>query len=57
VTLVGQPGDQAGVGDLAEEPAGGDAPAGLGPERRGGVLADPSGGSQGVGTPVDDRWV
>jgi hypothetical protein len=42
---------------VAEELTGGDAPAGLGLERRGGGLADPSGGSQGVGTPVDDRWV
>jgi hypothetical protein len=42
---------------VAEELAGGDAPAGLVPERRGGGLADPSGGSQGVGTRSDDRWV
>jgi O-acetylserine/cysteine efflux transporter len=54
-TSVGQPGDQAGVGDVAEEPAGGDAPARLGLEGRGGILADPAGGDEGVGAPVDDR--
>jgi hypothetical protein len=42
---------------VAEEAAFGDALACLGLERRGGVLADPSGGSEGVGAPVDDRWV
>jgi hypothetical protein len=56
VASGGQPGDEAGVGDVAEELAVGDALACLGLERRGGVLTDAPGGTEGFGAP-GRRWL
>jgi hypothetical protein len=52
---AGSSGDQAAVGDVAEELAGGDPPAGLGLEGGGGLGADAAGGHQGIGAALDGR--